>query len=85
MMFVPASKDSRLVKGVQEADTRIAQSVSWRVKVLEQPGTQLLLSFTEKFHIENGCCRGIEYVICSNDGIKCSPKEGFICSDEQRM
>ena len=74
VMFVPSSKNSRLVKGVQEAETKIAESVSWRVKVLEQPGTPLLLSFTKKFPIDNGCCRGTECVICSNDGIKCSPK-----------
>ena len=74
VMFVPPSAGSKLFKEVAEAEIRMSKNCSWKAKVVEQPGTPLLMSFMVKFPIEIGCCRGSLCAICDNNGVKCSTK-----------
>ena len=74
VMFVPSSKGSRLLKGVKAVEEKISESSNWKVKIIEQPGTPLLLCLSHKFPMEEGCCRGEMCPLCENDGLKCAPK-----------
>ena len=73
-MFVPQSKDSRLMIKVQEAEEKIKRDMLWNVKILEQSGIPLSLSFIPKFPLQAGCPRGNKCVLCGNSGIRCSAK-----------
>ena len=76
-MFVPPSREGRLLKLVEEVEKDINSDLSWRPKILEQSGTPLLLCFGAKFPLVDGCPRGQECLYCENDGIRCA-KRGVV-------
>ena len=73
-MFVPPSREGRLLKLVEEVEKDINSDLSWRPKILEQSGTPLLLCFGAKFPLADGCPRGHECLYCENDGIRCAAR-----------
>ena len=74
VMFVPSSNGSGLLKKVSEAEENLQDRVSWRSKVIEQPGVPLLMSFVRRSPILSGCPDGQKCTICENDAKKCSTK-----------
>ena len=64
VMFVPASRNSELLKGIMEAERKVSERSSWKARILEQPGVPLLLSFHNRFPILEGCCRGVSCILC---------------------
>ena len=72
-MFLPPSKDSELVRGILECEAEQNSNLTTRVKVLEQPGIPLSLSFRTRFPLELGCSKGTKCQICDNKGVKCAP------------
>ena len=74
IMFVPSSPDSKLLKKIEDVENNYCSNIPWGVKLMEQSGTPLLLSFTARFPIRSGCPKGTSCKICLNDGVKCAPK-----------
>ena len=76
-MFVPPSKDSLLIKYIEEEEEKMVGDMQWRVKLIEQSGVPLGRYFISKFPLLEGCPRGTECILCHNTGIKCS-KRGVV-------
>ena len=73
VLFVPPSRDSELLRLVREKDKKL-RDISWRIKILEQSGVPLLMSFGRKFPLKDGCQRGSDCIQCGNTGVKCSSR-----------
>ena len=76
-MFIPPSKDSLLLKFIEEEEEKMSGDMEWRVKLIEQSGVPLGLHFIPKFPLLEGCPRGTECILCHNTGIKCK-KRGVV-------
>ena len=74
VLFVPPSQDSKLLKMVREIEDLRCSELTWRVKIVEQPGIPLILSFGKSFPMEQGCPRGKECILCKNNGIGCTAR-----------
>ena len=53
---------------------KLSDEMSWGVKILEQSGIPLALSFIPKFPLNSGCPKGNDCIICNNTGVKCGTK-----------
>ena len=73
-LFVPQSKNGFLFNKIVELEKKNKPRYDWDVKILEQSGRPLLLSFAVKFPINIGCPRGSRCKMCKNDGVICSSK-----------
>ena len=73
-MFVPPSEDATLFKCIEEAELKLTDMMDWRIKLVEQSGIPLGSIFIPKFPLESGCPKGVDCLICSNTGVKCSKK-----------
>ena len=73
-MFVPGSRDSRLLSLIKDKEDKLSGQLSWGVKVFEQSGTPLILAFATRFPIAKGCPRGNKCIIYENYGRKCAPR-----------
>ena len=73
-MFIPPSKGSLLFNLVKEEEEKIADDMDWNIKLMEQSGIPLCLTFIPKFPLEDGCPRGKECAICSDTNILCKKK-----------
>ena len=60
-MFVPQSNNGQLLKRIEEAELKLKGEMSWRIKLLEQSGIPLALSFIPKFPLNAGCPKGGKY------------------------
>ena len=76
-MFIPPSKDSLLLKFIEEEEEKMSGDMEWRVKLIEQSGVPLGHHFIPKFPLLEGCPRGTECILCHNTGIKCK-KRGVV-------
>ena len=73
-MFVPPSLNSKLLYEVEEAEREIDDKMDWSVKLIEQSGFPLGMSFIPKFPLKDGCEKGLNCILCGNTSIKCSKK-----------
>ena len=73
-LFVPASKNSLLLKSIMEAENSLAPEMDWRVKIVEQSGFPLGMCFVPKFPLLHGCPKGEGCILCGNTGVKCNKK-----------
>ena len=48
--------------------------LTWRVKILEQSGSPLILCFGKTFAMEQGCPRGRDCTMCKNDCVGCTAR-----------
>ena len=76
VMFVPPTKDSRLLTILEEVESKLVASgeAKWTVKLLEKSGVPLALSFRRKIPITQGCALGEECQVCDGDNVKCSDR-----------
>ena len=72
--FVPPSEGSLLTELVLEAEDQIKGDIPWGVKIVEQSGQPLSLSFLRRFPVIQGCPRGNACPVCDNDCVKCAAK-----------
>ena len=72
--FTPPSNESKLLDMILEAEEDLTKDSPWRVKVVEQSGTPLMMSLMNKTPIREGCVKGEQCLVCENTGIKCAPK-----------
>ena len=73
-MFIPPSKDSLLLKFIEEEEEKLSEVMDWKIKLMEQSGIPLSLTFIPKFPLIEGCPRGNECILCNNTNIKCRTK-----------
>ena len=74
VLFVPPSDGSELMQKIMEVENNLHTRMSWNIKILEQSGTPLALTFIPKFQMLKGCPLSMECRICYNTGVKCAPK-----------
>ena len=82
-MFVPASRDSHLVRMIMQCEQEKNMHLTSGVKIMEQSGLPLALLFPAKFPIDLGCPKGLRCILCDNKGIKCAPS-GVIYKAERK-
>ena len=58
VMFVPNTPDGKLLTLLEEAEEQIADQMDWAFKLVEKPGSPLMLNFIKKFPMSIGCYRG---------------------------
>ena len=82
VMFVPPSSDSMLYNQIVVSEREILRESNWKIKVVEQSGIPLAMSFVPKFKNVNGCPRGQACRLCKeNDGLECSKKKCCLQGD----
>ena len=74
VMFIPPSVNSLLLQKIMEAEEKLAPEMDWNVKLIEQSGIPLGMTFIPKFPLLQGCPRGMDCKLCENTGIKCNKK-----------
>ena len=57
-----------------ETDESKHGNIQWKSKILEQSGKPLLMSFMKSFPIMKGCIKGVNCVMCKNNGVGCAVK-----------
>ena len=73
-MFVPATLGGKLMEFVERAEQDCRKETCWDVKLIEKPGTPLVMSFIKKLPMLEGCILGEECGVCENKGVKCNRK-----------
>ena len=71
---MPPSRGSKILNLVKEVKKLRCGDLSWRVKIVEQSGTPLILNFGNTFPMEKGCTRGDDCVLCKNNCIGCTTR-----------
>ena len=72
--FVPPSPGSMLCNRMVQIEEQCREDISWKCKIMEQPGTPLWLSFLKKTPMMGGCAIGLHCKLCDDKGVKCSKK-----------
>ena len=83
-MFVPPSIDSKLTEKIISVEEKLKDKFEWKVKVLEQSGTPLAMSFLPRFELLHGCPRGGTCLVSECKGLKCAPRRvvySAVCKD----
>ena len=68
VMFVPQTKDGVLLDKLQVEEDILQEKSAWGSKLVEKPGTLLLIKFIRKFPMQQGCSRGDLCILCGNRG-----------------
>ena len=73
-MFIPPSKESRLIKKIISVEENVKDKLQWKVKILEQSGSPMAMAFLPKFELAQGCPKGESCQISECKGLKCAPR-----------
>ena len=87
-MFVPPSIESKLTEKIISVEEKLRDKLQWKVKVLEQSGIPLAMTFIPKFELLNGCPKGDGCMIRECGGIKCAQRRVVyraVCRECKKM
>ena len=73
-MFVPPSRGSKLLNNILLVEEELERDMDWKVKIIEQSGIPLVMSFIPSFPLEVGCPTGADCNICGGSGMNCGKK-----------
>ena len=70
-MFIPPSHGSELQRNILFVKGKLEGDMDWKVKLIEQSGIPLVMSFIPSFPLDVGCPNGAECSICGGTGMNC--------------
>ena len=74
VLFVPKTENATLINMLQDTEDEMSPKIGWGTKLIEKPGTPLLIKFIRQFPMGDGCARGKNCTVCDNNGCKCMTK-----------
>ena len=87
-MFVLPSIDSKSTDKIISVEEKLRDKLQWKVKVLEQSGTPLAMTFIPRFELLNWCPKGDGCLIRECGGLKCAQRRvdySAVCRECKNM